>query len=167
MDATGALQALTNPKSILPQTFSALHSHILTWTCDVINHYCDTCRKSFQVTHYFRCAGCDFDLCVPCFLMKDTRQDQRLYDLCYTSLKFIPSVLLLLIVDYISAEKGNETNWDVSKSHIPQGVRSKGEISPSEHGTPSFFEQEGFVQSQPSRVGMFTRRMDAWKSLCD
>jgi TPR repeat protein len=68
-DATGALQALTNPKSILPQTFSALHSHILTWTCDVVNHYCDTCRKSFKVTHYFRCAGCDFDLCVPCFLI--------------------------------------------------------------------------------------------------
>jgi hypothetical protein len=45
-----------------------------------------------------------------------------LYDLCYTSLKFIPSVLLLLIVDYVSPEKGNETNWDVSKSHVPQGV---------------------------------------------
>jgi hypothetical protein len=121
-DATEALLTFYNPKSNSPRTFSSLHSHILVWTYDVANHYCDTCKQSSKKTNYFRCSGCDFDLCVPCFLMKDTCQDKRLYDSCSRFMKFIPSVLLLIIVDYVGLEKVNESNWNVLKSHVPQGV---------------------------------------------
>jgi len=42
-----------------------MHAHPLTFARALSGHHCDDCRKS--VTAAWRCADCDFDLCVGCF----------------------------------------------------------------------------------------------------
>jgi len=131
----------------LPQTWSILHPHQLTWTSDLPNHTCDVCQVHKNL-HYFRCACCDFDMCVSCFLASDTAREAQLIELLHM-LRCLPSDLVPLIVQYDTIVSINQASWTLDKNYIPTHVGKQSLLDRLQCRIPGMGENLPYKFSDP------------------